>query len=193
VPWEKQFDVDRALDRAVETFWEKGYNGASMQELLDRMGIHRGSCYATFGGKADLFRRALRRYLDTLEAGVVERSGEGRALDALQALFDGVVEDECARSGGPHGCFLVNASLELDTLPEGVRPLVHEGFRTMERAFARLVRRAQAEGDVPGSVDADGAARALLGLMSGLRVLARTGADRATLRAGADRARALVA
>ena len=62
MPWEKQFDVDAALDRAMEGFWSRGYAASSTQDLLGRMGINRGSLYDTFGSKRALFLAALRRY-----------------------------------------------------------------------------------------------------------------------------------
>src|SRR5437899_11977384 len=58
----RQFDVDEALDRALEVFWARGYEGATLPELTRAMGINRPSLYAAFGNKEQLFRKALDRY-----------------------------------------------------------------------------------------------------------------------------------
>lgn len=62
MPWEKQFDVDDALTKAMHAFWARGYEATSIRDLVDRMGINRGSIYATFGDKRSLFIQALRHY-----------------------------------------------------------------------------------------------------------------------------------
>src|SRR5262245_59406118 len=59
----REFDTDQALDRALEVFWRKGYEGASISELTEAMGINRPSLYAAFGNKEELFRKALDRYV----------------------------------------------------------------------------------------------------------------------------------
>ena len=64
MPWEKQFDSDKALTDAMNIFWSRGYESTSMQDLVDSMGINRGSLYATFGSKRSLFLQALRHYDD---------------------------------------------------------------------------------------------------------------------------------
>ena len=65
MPWEKQFDPDTALDKAMQAFWAHGYDATSIQDLVDCMGINRGSMYATFGDKRSLFIQALNRYNTT--------------------------------------------------------------------------------------------------------------------------------
>ena len=60
----REFDVEKALDRALEVFWRKGYEGASLPDLTRAMGINRPSLYAAFGSKEGLFRRALDRYAE---------------------------------------------------------------------------------------------------------------------------------
>ena len=62
MPWEKNFDLDKATDKAIQVFWKKGYEGTSMSDLIDAMGINKGSLYNAFGSKDELFNRALLRY-----------------------------------------------------------------------------------------------------------------------------------
>ena len=66
MPWEKQFDVDQVLNKAMQAFWSRGYEATSMQELVDRTGINRGSLYSTYRDKHALFLAALRRYAETI-------------------------------------------------------------------------------------------------------------------------------
>jgi len=113
MPWEKQFDSDDALMRAMEAFWGRGYEATSMQDLVSCMGINRGSLYATFGDKRALFLAALRRYdahyrQDWLSA---LRQANGPKATIL-AAFDDAVEAALGRKGR-RGCFLVNTALEL--------------------------------------------------------------------------------
>src|SRR5258708_34322099 len=84
----KEFDPDAALQAALELFWRKGYEATSMADLVDHLGIARASIYGTFGGKHDLYLKALDRYLESRDPAIIEAlSQPGPALPSIRALI----------------------------------------------------------------------------------------------------------
>lgn len=193
MPWQKQFDVDDALSKAMHAFWARGYEATSMQDLVDCMGINRGSLYATFGDKRSLFIEAVRRY-DRVhrEAWVASRAGSAAPRDAILDLFRDVVAT-VIETGSRDGCMLVNTALELSPHDSEIADIVSHGLTEMERFFCRMIEKGQAQGDIAARVDAVETARALLGLFIGLRVLSRSRPEEALLRSITHQAEALLA
>ncbi len=192
MPWQKQFDVDDALSKAMDAFWARGYEATSMHDLVACMGINRGSLYATFGDKRALFIQALRRYDAVYRQAWVDALGAApsakRAIrDAFEAVIASVLKD-----GARDGCLLVNTALELSPHDPEIAGIVRDGLAEMEGFFRRMVKRGQAAGEIPAGLDAVATARALLGLFIGLRVLSRSRPERALLRAIARQAEALL-
>ena len=104
----KEFDVDRALDAALDVFWSKGFEATSMQDLVDGMGINRGSLYDTFGSKDELYRRAFGEYAQRRGeelVGVLDAPGSLR--ERLRGYLLGLVTEPDGR-----GCLIVNAACE---------------------------------------------------------------------------------
>ena len=192
MPWEKQFDSDAALSKAMDAFWAHGYDATSMQDLVDCMGVNRGSLYATFGDKRSLFIEALRRYDAVYRAGWVGRlikSHGPRA--AIEAAFDeaiAVVID----AGSSNGCLLVNTALELSPHDDEISTIVCHGLAEMESFFRDMIEQGQAAGEIPLHVDAVDTARGLLSLFIGLRVLSRSRPEETLLRSVANQAGALL-
>jgi TetR/AcrR family transcriptional repressor of nem operon len=192
MPWEKQFDVDAALDRAMEGFWSQGYEASSTQDLLARMGINRGSLYDTFGSKRELFLAALRRYEAAYQRPKIAAAAHGRTpRETIRALFGGLVE-EASGPSGRRGCFLVNTALELAPHDDEVAAIVGAGFAGIEDFFRATIEAGQGSGEIPGNLDAAETARALLALLIGLRVLARGRPEKPLLESVAAQAMALL-
>jgi len=192
MPLQKQFDVQKALDSAMDVFWTNGYEATSMQDLLQCMGINRGSFYDTFGCKHDLFLEALRRFDQ------MHREDEFRVLsekesarEAIISLFQHVTQ-ECTCSAGKKGCFLVNTALELSPRDKDAAAIVQQAFHDTELFFRRLIRRGQKQGEIPATVKPTQTARALLALLIGMRVLARASSPREVLVAIAREAEELL-
>lgn len=192
MPWEKQFDVDAALGRAMDAFWSRGYEATSTQDLLARMGINRGSLYDTFGSKRELFMKALEHYQATYQGPKVAAAQGRTPRETIGALFDGLVA-EALGDDGRCGCLLVNTALELAPHDEEIAGIVAAGLRDIEAFFRETIEKGQQVGEISGGVDAAEVARALLGLMVGLRVLARSLPDKPVLEAIAARAKAMLA
>ena len=192
MPWEKQFDIDNALDRALDAFWARGYEPTSVQDLVDCMGINRGSLYATFGDKRSLFILALRRY-DAIhrEAWVKALEQKGSAKDAITAAFQSVV-DAALEAGSRDGCLLVNTALELSPHDEEISAIVGHSLAEMERFFRRRIEDGQAEGEIAAHLDPVATASSLLSLFIGLRVLSRSRPEAPLLVSIANQAEALL-
>ena len=192
MPWDKQFNVDDALARAMEAFWAKGYEAVSMQDLVDGMGVNRGSMYATFGDKRSLFIQALRLYsVDLLGNYLANLEKQYSPRQTVLRLFDDAVENALA-DDAHSGCFVVNTSIELAAHDPEIAEIVSTGLSRTENFFGRMISDGQATGEIPRTVNAADASRALLGLMAGLRVLARSRPEEPLLRAIANQAGAML-
>lgn len=193
MPWEKQFDVDEALERAKKTFWTVGYEAASMSDLLKSMGINRGSFYDTFKSKHDLMLTVLRRYDANERRVLLEAVKHDRtAREALVALFRALVDD----TRGPlsrQGCFLVNAALELSPSDSDVAEIVQIAFDDNEQFFLEQIRAGQQEGEISPEVDCEATACLLLAQYAGLMVLVRAGSPQPVLDAAVGQVEKLLA
>jgi|SRR5579872_4786160 len=112
MPWVKQFDRDEVLERAEQAFWVGGYEATSLETLLDRMGIQKGSFYATFKSKHRVLIESLNRYIQERYSGFDELAAKYPPLVALERHFNEILR-ECCGADGDRGCFLVNIALEL--------------------------------------------------------------------------------
>ncbi|GAB2464487.1 AcrR family transcriptional regulator [Conyzicola lurida] len=190
------FDVQVALDRAIDVFWREGYDGASLTELTGAMSITATSMYAAFGNKRALFEQAFTRYLAVDMAYAVRALGEARLADVFRAyLLDAV--DSMTRDDRPHGCMSVQIGGSRTALtPAGneVRDFVavkrDEG---LDRLTARIEEGRDIEGfDLKGMTPAS-IAEYLASVSNGIAVRAADGVERAELRTVAEIAlRALV-
>lgn len=188
MPWEKRFDIDETLDKAMRLFWRRGYGATSMQALVRGMGINRGSLYDTFGGKRELFLAALRRYDERHRRVRLRALEQGyRPKAAIAALFSGWI-DIALEDPERNGCFLTNTALELAVHDQQVGELVARSQQETEDFFLRLIEKGQPAGEFSPSVNAPQASRALLAALVGLLVLARTRPDPVLLRSISDAA-----
>lgn len=177
----KEFDRDEVLQKAMEVFWERGYEAASIQDLVGHMGINRQSLYDTFGDKHALYLQALDRYRE-VEGGkmfeLLERPGSVKK--ALRQLFQSVVEGALCE-GHRRGCFAGNAMSErAGRCPETAAKTCHS-MVAAEGALHRALLRAKKEGEISGRRDLRAVARFLYSSMQGLQLMAKASPDRKTL------------
>ena len=181
MPRKRTFTIEAALDGAMEVFSERGYHGTSMEALATHLKLSRSSIYATFGDKAALFVKALRRNTGAGRAlGLSELGGAGSPRGALVRVFE-----MAAGSGGerpPRALkLLIEATLGLHQLHQlqhreaEIARLVEETFLDMERSFRTAIERGQAAAEIAAEVDAMTVARVLLGLYIGWYVAAGCG------------------
>lgn len=154
----------------MDVFWRQGYAGTTPQDLLDALGIGKGSLYNTFGGKRELFDLALQHYMHQhveVVTAILERPGHAKALlrTALHLLVEA---DEAHR-----GCLIINSAVEFGMPDDTVVRQVHRMFRRTESAFEALLMRGLNAGQFRRDLNPQAAASMLLNTVAGLRVLAR--------------------
>jgi AcrR family transcriptional regulator len=181
----REFDVDLALDRALQVFWRRGYEGATLPDLTAAMGINRPSLYAAFGSKEELFRKALDRYVEGPAAFVREALHEPTALAVAQRLLRGTT-DLVTHRRNPRGCLVVQGALACGETAETVRRELSARRAAGEVALRQRFERARADGDLPADADAGDLARYVVTVMRGMAVQAAGGASREDLRRVAE-------
>jgi AcrR family transcriptional regulator len=176
----REFDLDEALAAALRIFWRRGYEGASMAELTEAMGITKPSLYAAFGNKESLFRKALDLYerekLDYMQTALEAPTARGVA----ERLLRGAVEMQTS-SCDPRGCLGVISTMACGAEAESIKAEVIARRASAERVLVERLERAKAEGDLPDGVDAPGLTRYLTALLQGIAVQGGAGATRAQL------------
>jgi TetR/AcrR family transcriptional repressor of nem operon len=183
----RTFDEDATLDRAMLLFWRKGYEATAMSDLVEELGLGRGSIYAAFGDKHQLFVRALARYLgrqNTLLSTALDT--EGPALPQLRAVLDRLLAADAAC--GNAGCFSVNSIAELLPRDEDVARLARQSLAVAEEAFTRQLARAADAGELSPSLTPEAGARLLLTLVQGLQIMRKVDPDPAQATAALDSA-----
>jgi TetR/AcrR family transcriptional repressor of nem operon len=174
----REFDTDAAIERAMGVFWSSGYYGTSLPDLLEATNLSRGSLYAAFGDKHGLFLRALDRYIaEALTRLDAELDPRKNALAGLRACLAGYVE-RTSGVAGKRGCLVVATAMELAGHDTEVEQRIRRFFRTMETRLTEALGRAQAEGELVDGVEPAPAARLILCLLEGMRVVSKTSPDR---------------
>lgn len=192
MPWEKSFKEEEAVGKAMELFWEKGYEPASISDLIEATGVNRGSLYNAFGGKQKLFLKALIKYeCDNSRKVISQLEAMDDPIRSIQYLFDAIVK-ETVEDKQKKGCFLINTALELAIHDEDVNSIVIEGLGRVEAFLRRSIEVAQARGDIPAAVDAPATAKALFASIVGIRVLGRGVFQKEALDVIADQAKRLL-
>ncbi|GAA4073197.1 MULTISPECIES: TetR/AcrR family transcriptional regulator [Actinomadura] len=181
----RAFDVDEALDRALEVFWRQGYEGTALSDLTAAMGINRPSLYAAYGNKEALFRKVLDRYLDG-PGGYLRRALLAPTARAVaEELLRGAIRATTAE-GRPRGCLIVQAAIATGDDAAPIRQEILAHRRTAQTALRERMERARAEGDLPPDADPADLARYLWTTSYGLAVQAAGGATREDLDRVAD-------
>jgi AcrR family transcriptional regulator len=186
----RSFDRDVALRRAMEVFWEHGYEGTALSDLTAAMGINSPSLYAAFGSKEELFREAVTLY-DATEGAATTRAlaDEPTARASMEAMLRRNVESY-ADPATPNGCMIVLAATAGAVANAGVRELLADNRREVLSAVARRIEQGVTEGDVPPGTDAEAVAGFYVTVLQGLSIQARDGASCEALQAVVDGAMA---
>lgn len=176
----KQFDPDTAVDEAMEVFWRKGYSATTPQDLVDALGIGKGSLYNTFGSKQELFQRALRRYRDSQIAALVETLEQpGPVKERLRTALLGLAEMDLS-DPTRRGCMAVNTAAELAGVDHAATELVRRMLDRTEDAFRILIEEGQRTGEIAHERDPAALGSLLANTVVGMRLVARVteGPDR---------------
>ena len=182
----REFDIDEAVEKAMNLFWKNGYQGTNLPDLLDAMGIVRGSLYKAFGSKKALFLRTLELYdrlyvqpgIDMLEA------EDCAGLASIKSVFDAALQR--TEEGDRRGCLLCSSAAESSFHDTDIEAAVNGQLGRLTGAFAGALKRDEAFSTVPDTEIHAEAQRLALNYV-GLRVMQRSGWEPASLKAGVER------
>ncbi|MFI0410993.1 TetR/AcrR family transcriptional regulator [Actinomadura sp. 3N508] len=183
----RKFEEERAVEAAMRAFWADGYEATSTQELCNATGLGRSSIYNTFKSKHDLFEKALARYMDIKTSNVIRTLEDGGrpVRERLRTILEWAVEPE---PGDPAGCLVVNTVVELAQRDEAIAERIARDERRRLTALTAAIKEGMRTGEIDRSKDARALAHFIVSTVSGMRVVARGGADRRTLTSIADTA-----
>ena len=177
----KEFDQDKVINKAMDLFWSRGYEATSVQDLVDHLGIGRGSLYDTFGDKRSLYLNALDCYQARSGVELLELFEQTEsAKEALQQFF-AVQIDTALADPVQRGCFVVNTAVELAPHDAEIAEKVRAAFGKMEDAFCQIIAKGQETGEIVSTQEPRSLARFLLNTLMGLRVLSKAKLGRKSL------------
>jgi len=174
----REFDANAALDKALHVFWQRGYEGTSLTDLTEAMGINRPSLYAAFGNKEELFRRALDRYAEKGPGAATRESlGEPTAREVAERLLRSVAI--CLTDpSNPRGCLAVQGALTCGEASESIKLELCKRRSQAEQDLRQRLERAKSESDLPPHADPAALARFISTVTQGMSVQAAGGASR---------------
>ncbi|MDN3523010.1 TetR/AcrR family transcriptional regulator [Halomonas ramblicola] len=176
----QEFNVSEALHQAMEVFWQNGFEGTSLTDLLKAMGLSKSSLYAAFGGKHELFLAAFDAYREERAREMSRILGHAPAREAIERFFRKIVAD-VEHSGAARGCMSINQAVEMAPRDPEIRRRVFQDLALIEEALTRTIARGQAEGSIKNPDEASKLARLLVLGFPGLQVMARAGGGRERL------------
>src|SRR3984893_18054715 len=176
----RSFDTGKALDRAVDVFLRKGYEGASLSDLTKAMGINRPSLYAAFGDKEKLFRKVLDRYAEGPASFSEAALQESTSRAVVERLLYGTA-DLLTSPQNPHGCLWVQGALACGNGADSVRKELISRRVAGEAELRRRLNRAKIDGDLPPEANSANLARYIVTVNQGMSIQAASGASRGEL------------
>ncbi|MCX5051996.1 TetR/AcrR family transcriptional regulator [Streptomyces sp. NBC_00201] len=180
----KHFDPDAVLETVLRLFWRQGVATTGVQDVVTATGLNRSSLYGTFGGKQELYRAALRRYLDQRSRPAFRRlTSDGRGLPAVAEFFDGLIEARCVGEYARWGCLVSNAHAGAENGDPEVRALLDRHHQELRDAMRSALAAAEAQGQLAAGTDLGAAAELLALLAYGVNLRSRAGADAGSLHA----------
>jgi AcrR family transcriptional regulator len=181
----REFSEVAALDAAMRVFWEKGYEGTSLDDLTQAMGINRSSLYSTFGDKELLFRRVMSLYGEQQLTFVSDALSQPSVHRAIEALWRNTVKF-LSDSTHPRGCLSLQGGLTCGSGMERVKRAMIDWRKSALTPIEKRLLRAQSEGDLSADVNPKDLARYVLVVMNGLSIQAANGATQGEMNAALD-------
>ncbi|MGP4050436.1 TetR/AcrR family transcriptional regulator [Streptomyces sp. 2A115] len=174
----KHFDPDTALETVVRLFWRQGVASTGIQDVVTATGLNRSSLYATFGGKQELYRAALRRYVEMRSEPAFRRLAEDeRGLPAIAEFFAGLIEARCSGEYARWGCMVSNAHAGAESGDPEVRAVLDRHHQELRDAMRAALGTARAQGQLSAGCDPGACADLLALLAYGVNLRSRAGAD----------------
>jgi AcrR family transcriptional regulator len=176
----RAFDADEALDKAMTVFWSKGYEGTSLSDLTEAMGINRPSLYATYGNKEDLFRKALERYGEGPSSYEREALAQPTAREVAEGLLRGAADVQ-TNSDTPAGCLAVLGTTYCAEDSSPIGKILIASRLAGQAAIRDRFERARVEGDLPPNANPNALTHYIGTVVCGMAVQAASGATRKDL------------
>jgi TetR/AcrR family transcriptional repressor of nem operon len=173
----REFNEAAVLDAAMQCFWAQGYESTSVKDLIEKTGLTAASLYNAYGDKRAMFRTALDHYIESSIGARIRRTEALPPREALRSFFDDILR----RSLGDRerkGCMIVNSALEMAPHDREFGGKIVDTLNRLESFFLGCVERGQADGTITSSRPAASMAQHLLGVLMGVRVLARVRPER---------------
>ena len=181
MPRVKLFDEKEVLNKAMVLFWKHGYYATSISHLVKHLGINRGSLYDTYGGKEQLFKKALQEYRRSNIEGVQDFFKRQTDVKiGFQTLFDMAIENSITDQD-KKGCFVVNATTELIPGDPEILAVLEENKRTFETLFLQFLQRGESEGQFSTGKDLKSIASLLFTLYNGMKVISKINSNKTEL------------
>jgi TetR/AcrR family transcriptional repressor of nem operon len=175
---QREFDVEKALDAAMQIFWEKGFEATSLSDLTSRMGIQRPSLYSAFGDKKELFEASLRKYTRSHASNVqVKLQNSSSVKEGFRTLFEGIVAEEYSESNN-RGCFCINTMVELAPHDEKLEILTREHQMFLSAIFQETIERGLRSGELEPIMNTKALAQTLVVSLIGLTVMMKSRPER---------------
>jgi AcrR family transcriptional regulator len=181
----RAFDEDAVLEAAMRVFWEKSYDGTTIADLTEAMGINRSSMYAAFGDKEATFRRVVDRYRKMRMTYIRQALAQPSLRGVLAGLIQGTAEF-LATPGNPRGCLSIQGAMACGTAAEPIKRALIDLRKSAEGDLKRRLQQAQSEGELPAEIQPADFAHYLSSVVAGLAVQAANGATKAELRRVAE-------
>jgi TetR/AcrR family transcriptional regulator, transcriptional repressor for nem operon len=176
----RKFDVEEALDVALEMFWQQGFDGTPIQALCHAMDLQPGSVYAAFGSKRDLFVAAVRRYIETVSAEAVDRiNGAPSGLQGLREYFAHLV-DAMVEGKRQWGCLITNSLVEFAARDPELAGMFQLHLARLQTSFAAALARARTDGELRSGAGPESASM-LVAVVQGMNVMAKSQPGRQAL------------
>lgn len=176
MPRKKEYDRDAVLEKAMGTFWKKGFEGTSMQDLVDATGLNRFGLYQEFGNKEGLFNAALDFYRDNfVTLALTPLNQKAGDLDAIRNYFDLLV-DHAPNSGELAGCLMTNTAIDSTNKSTATLDRVGTHMVRIEKAIFGCLTNAKKKGQIAPDTDIRELAQYFLGVSQGLAVFGRMNA-----------------
>lgn len=176
------YDAEQALSRALDAFWNSGFEGTSLDDLSAATGMNRPSLYGAFGDKRALFLRALSAYRARGEMGLSRLISENASVrDALVNTCAAALRLYFSGESGARGCFMTGAALVGAVSDPELRGALRDGLEDIDDAFLALFEHGQRTGEVARDADPEALAFMASALLHTLSVRARAGAEQADL------------
>ncbi|MBW4514279.1 MAG: TetR/AcrR family transcriptional regulator [Timaviella obliquedivisa GSE-PSE-MK23-08B] len=188
---EKQFDPEVALSKAMDVFWARGYEAASLSELLEHMGIGKKSLYDTFGNKRSLFLKALDHYVHTEVKSIRNQlSAPGSPLANLEQVLQNLQHRHSLPRS--QGCMLGTNIADFDTEETEIASILRHHLQGLEDAYCVVIDRAQKAGEISAVIIPRNLARLLLCTTQGMALIGRVLEDETLLHSTVEATLALL-